>query len=56
MEFIKEYKGFKIWKGEQYNYTGYLVTMKNHETLRDMIRAGNTLKETYGAINRLETV
>jgi hypothetical protein len=56
MKLIKEYKGWKIWHGEQYAYTGYLVSMPGHESYNDLIRSGQTLKESYKAINKLKQV
>ena len=53
MKFIKEYKGWKIWHGEQYFYTGYLISMPGHEAYNDLIRSGQTLKESYKAISNL---
>ena len=56
MKLIQEYKRCKIWYGEQYYYTGYLITLPNFESLRDMIRTGNTIKESKEAIVRLLSV
>lgn len=56
MTFIKTFKGFSIWYGTQFNYTGYLISIPGHEALKDLIRSGNTMHEAYQTINRLLTV
>jgi len=51
MKLIEEYKGWKIWHGEQYSYTGYFVSMPGHEY--DAIRSGNTISGSRKMISNL---